>query len=83
MTPEQKMRRYKTWVLNRRALSILLGKEFEEPIKEDGSYEDNIDVLWDFYIDSVKRQMAEIAQQLEEEGYKVHVTNTSSQTYCA
>jgi len=78
MTNEQKRNRYNQWVRNRRALSILLGREFEEPIKEDGSYEDNIDVLWDFYIDSVKRQMAEIAQQLEKEGYKVHATTTQS-----
>jgi hypothetical protein len=78
MTTEQKAKRYNQWVRNRRALSILLGQEFEEPIKEDGSYEDNIDVLWDFYIDSVKRQMAEIAQQLEKEGYKVHATTTQS-----
>jgi hypothetical protein len=78
MTTEQKAKRYKQWVRNRRALSILLGQEFEEPIKEDGSYEDNIDVLWDFYIDSVRRQMAEIAQQLEKEGYKVHATTTQS-----
>jgi hypothetical protein len=66
MTPEQKIQRYEQWAGNRRAERLLFGTPFEEPVKEDGSREDNIDILWDFYINTIKRQLNELAIKLEE-----------------
>ena len=66
MTPEQKLERYEQWARNQRAEKVLFGTPFEEPVKEDGSHEDDINILWGFYVNHVKQQLAEIKKQLEE-----------------
>jgi hypothetical protein len=61
MSTEQKKNRYYEWVGQMQFLSLLIGEKFEEPIKEDGTKEDDIDILWDFYINYNKRRMEELA----------------------
>jgi len=66
MTLEQKMNCYHRWVRNQRAESILFGTPFEEPVREDGSYEHDINILWDFYTNTIKRQLDELVIKLTE-----------------
>lgn len=66
MSPKQKINHYEHWARNRRAERVLFGTPFEEPVKEDGSHEDDINILWDFYVNHVKQQLANIKKQLEE-----------------
>ena len=80
MTPEQKIKRYHEWVRNRRAERLLFGTPFEEPVREDGSYEDDINILWDFYINTIKCQLDELVIKLAELEGKQNATTTSSQT---
>jgi hypothetical protein len=62
MSTEQKKNRYYEWVGQMQFLSLLIGEKFEEPVKEDGAKEDDIDILWDFYINYNKRKMEELAE---------------------
>jgi hypothetical protein len=73
-----KLQRYEQWAGNRRAERLLFGTPFEEPIKEDGSREDDIDILWDFYINTIKRQLNELVIKLEELEGKQNATTTQS-----
>ena len=77
MTSEQKIKRYDQWVRNQRAARILFGTPFEEPVKEDGSCEDDIDILWDFYINTIKCQLDELVIKLTELEGKQNATTTS------
>jgi hypothetical protein len=66
MTDEQKKHRYYNWVREQRCLSLMLGTTWEEPVKEDGTDEDDINILWDFYVNTIKRQLDEIVAKLTE-----------------
>lgn len=44
----------------------MLGTTWEEPVKEDGTDEDDINILWDFYVNTIKRQLDEIVAKLTE-----------------
>lgn len=66
MTQEQKKNMYYEWVGQMNFLSMLIGEKFEEPTKADGTKEDDVDVLWDFYINYNRRKMEEIAELRKE-----------------
>jgi hypothetical protein len=66
MTDEQKKHRYYNWVREQRCLSLMLGKTWEEPVKEDGTDEDDINILWNFYTSTIKRQLDELVIKLTE-----------------
>jgi hypothetical protein len=66
MTDEQKKHRYYNWVREQRCLSLMLGKTWEEPVKEDGTDEDDINILWDFYVNYIRTKMQELADSLTE-----------------
>jgi len=49
MTTEQKKIAYYEWVGQMTFLSKLIGEKFKTPQKLDGTAEDDIDILWDYY----------------------------------
>lgn len=67
MTETQKKNRYYEWVGQMQFLSLLIGEKFTEPVKADGkTKEDDIEILWDFYINYNRNKMKELAQLREE-----------------
>jgi hypothetical protein len=49
MTTAQKHNRYYEWVGQMTFLSQLIGEKFKTPKKSDGTDEDDIEVLWNWY----------------------------------
>lgn len=49
MTTEQKKIAYYEWVGQMTFLSQLMGEKFKTPKKSDGTAEDDIEVLWNWY----------------------------------
>jgi hypothetical protein len=67
MTLEQKKIAYYEWVGQMTFLSQLIGEKFKTPKKEDGTPEDDIDILWDYYQNynnNLAKKLGQIRQEL-------------------
>jgi len=70
MTTDQKKNAYYEWVGQMTFLSQLIGEKFKTPKKADGTPEDDIDILWDYYQNynnNLAKQLGQIRQELRNE----------------